>query len=38
MPKVEIQKLKSLLNNEFEMKDLGASNKIMDMEISHNYT
>jgi len=29
----EINKLKTLLNNEFEMKNLGAAKKILGMEI-----
>jgi len=31
--KSEIQNLKSLLNNEFEMKDIGAPGNILGMEI-----
>jgi len=31
--KNEIAKLKAWLNNEFEMKDLGAAKKILGMEI-----
>ena len=31
--KKEIAKLKAQLNNEFEMKDLGAAKKILGMEI-----
>ena len=32
----EIDKLKMLLNSEFEMKDLGYANKILGMEIRRN--
>ena len=33
---IEIQKLKLLLNGEFEMKDLGTARKILGMEIRRN--
>lgn len=33
--KQEIVRLKSLLNNEFEMKDLGDAKKIVGIEIHH---
>jgi len=33
MPKVEIQKLKSLLTSRFEKKDLGVAGRILDMDI-----
>ena len=36
--KVEIEKLKIQLSQEFEMKDLGEARKILGMEISRNYS
>lgn len=35
--KFEIRKLKSLFNSEFEMKDMGATKKILGMEIRRNH-